>query len=142
MKKIYFVILNPYAYDDAMYQAEAIAKDANSPLNIVFFISERAVCTMMHDLGENGWLSAASIRSLQHSMLEGYRGLAEDVLERVRRKLSDIELNILPVNEQPTVEPYLHRLVAEGAEQIVVAGSTNVQLKRDILPKQVLYSVA
>ncbi len=142
MKKIYLVILNPYAYDDAMYKAEAIAKRTNSPLNIVFFISEQSVCTMMNDLGENGWLSAASIRSLQNSMLEGYRGLAEDVLERVQRKLSNLELNVLPVYEQPTVEPYLHRLVAEGAKKIVVAGSSNVQLKREMLPKQVILAIA
>ena len=142
MKKIYLVILNPYAYDKAMYRAQAIAKRKNSPLNVVFFISERAVCTITHDLGENGWLSAASIRSLQNSMIEGYRGLAEDVLERVQRKLSDIELNILPVQEQTTVEPYLHRLVAEGAKKIVVASSINDQLKREILPRQVILAIA
>ncbi|AFY36631.1 hypothetical protein Lepto7376_0186 [[Leptolyngbya] sp. PCC 7376] len=142
MKKIYLVILNPYAYDGAMYKAEAIAKEASVPLNVVFFISEKSVCRMMNNLGENGWLSAASIRSLQNSMLEGYRGLADDVLDRVQRKLIDLELNILPVNEQPTVEPYLHRLVAEGAEQIIVAGSSDVQLKQDILPEQVIVAIA
>ena len=139
MKKIYLVILNPYAYDDAMYQAEAIAKTENLPLNIVFFISERAVCTMMNDLGENGWLSVSAIRSLKNSMLEGYRGLADDVLQRVQRKREHLEVNIAAVQEQDTVEPYLHRLVAEGADQVIVAGSPNVQLKRDILPPQILY---
>lgn len=141
-KQIYLIILNPYAYDDAMYQAQAIATEADATLNVVFFISEKAVCRMMNNLGENGWLSTSAIRSLQNSMLEGYRGLADDVLERVQRKLKDTELNILPVNEQPTVEPYLHRLVAEGAEKIIVAGSNDVQLKRDILPEQVIVAIA
>ncbi len=137
--KVWLVILNPYAYDNAMRQAEAIAKEAQVPLNVVFFISETAVCKMMHELGETGWLSAASIRSLQQSMLEGYRGLAEDVINRVKRKLSSIELHIESVMEQPTVEPYLHRLVAEGADQIVVAGSASLMPKLDILPQQVIY---
>ena len=142
VNKIYLVILNPYAYDDAMYKAQAIATEANAPLNVVFFISEKSVCRMMNNLGENGWLSTSAIRSLQNSMLEGYRGLADDVLQRVQRKLTNTELNILPVNEQPTVEPYLHRLVAEGAEQIVVAGSTDAQLKLSILPDQVIVAIA
>ena len=142
MKKIYLVILNPYAYDDAMYQAQAIATKADAPLNVVFFISEKAVCSMMNNLGENGWLSTSAIRSLQNSMLEGYRGLADDVLQRVERKLEDTKVNILPVKERPTVEPYLHRLVAEGAEQVIVAGSKDVQLKRDILPEQVIVAIA
>lgn len=142
MNKIYLVILNPYAYDDAMYKAQAIATEAGVPLNVVFFISEKSVCRMMNNLGENGWLSTSALRSLRHSMLEGYRGLADDVLQRVQRKLEDTELNILPVNEQPSVEPYLHRLVAEGAEQIIVASSTDTPLKLSILPDQVIVAIA
>ena len=136
---VWLVIANPYGYDEAMWKAMSEAQNWQTRLHVVFFISANSVGGMMHELGEMGWLGAASLRNLQSSMLEGYRALADDVLNRVTRKVTEVEVIIEGVAEKPSLERYVHGLMAQGAKKVIVAGSKSLNLKLEILPDTVEY---
>ena len=136
--KVWLVITNPYAYDRAMWQAVAEAQNCHTPLEVVFFIRTASVGNMIHELSEMGWLGPASLRNLQTSLSEGYEGLAEDVLKRVQRKVgTQVELNVVGVVQKPSLEQYIHRIVAEGAVKVIIAGSRSLVPKPGILPDTV-----
>ncbi len=138
---VWLAIANPYAYDRAMQRAIQEAQRSHCALHVVFFISRNSMGDMMRQLGETGWLlGSASLRSLQGSMVEGYRSLADDVLNRVKRKASSqVELIIEGVEEKPSLEEYVHRLLSSGAIKVIVAGSKSLNLKKEILPSTVEY---
>ncbi len=137
---VWLTIANPYAYDRAMQRAISEAQHRQTTLHVVFFICRNSIGEIMHELGETGWmLGSASLRGLQSSMLEGYRSLAEDVLERVKRKATQVELVIEEVEEKPSLERYVHRILAQGAAKVIVAGSKSLNFKKEVLPETVEY---
>ncbi|MGK7874718.1 MAG: hypothetical protein AB4426_15865 [Xenococcaceae cyanobacterium] len=136
---VWLVIANPYAYDRAMGRAILEAQQCQTGLQVVFFISVDSVGEMMHELGEIGWLGSASLRTLQTSMLEGYRALADDVLKRVQRKAAQVELIVEGVVEKPSLEQYIHRILAQGAMKVIIAGSKSLIPKLEMLPETVEY---
>ncbi|NES84436.1 MAG: hypothetical protein F6K10_25185 [Moorea sp. SIO2B7] len=136
---VWLVITNPYAYDKAMWRAISEAQHWNTGLKVVFLISRDSMSNMMHQLGEMGWLGSASLQSLQISMLEGYRALADDVLKRVERKAKEVELIIEGLVEKPSLTQYVHRIVAQGAIKVIIAGSKSFTSSVDSLPDTVEY---
>ena len=136
--KVWLVITNPYAYDEAMWRAVAEAQNCQTALEVVFFIRTSSVGNMIHELSEMGWLGPASLRNLQTSLSEGYEGLAEDVLKRVQRKVgTQVELQVAGVVQKPSLEQYIHRIVAEGAVRVIIAGSRALVPKPGTLPDTV-----
>ncbi len=136
---VWLAIANPYGYDRAMNRAITEAKQNQTSLHVVFFICCNSMGNIMHDLGEMGWLGASSFRALQNSMLEGYRSLADDVIERVKRKAEGLNLIVEGVVEKPSLECYVEEILKGGAEKVIVAGSRSLNLKREIFPDSVEY---
>ncbi len=136
---IWLLITNPYAYDRGMFQAISEAKKSQTSLVVVFFISKNTMGEMMHELGEMGWLGASSFRTLQTSMLQGYRALATDVIKRVKRKAKGVELIIEGVVEEPSIQAYIKRILKQEAIKIIIAGSRSFTPNLDRLPDRVEY---
>ena len=136
---VWLVIANPYAYDRAMWRAISEAQNRQTQLQVVFFIRVGSVGNMIHELSETGWLGAASLRSLKTSLSQGYRALADDVLKRVQRKATQVETIVEGVVEKPSLEQYIHRILAQGAVKVIIAGSKSLAPKLEILPETVEY---
>ena len=136
---VWLAIANPYGYDLAMDKAISEAKKGETSLHVVFFICRDSMGNIMHDLGEMGWLGAGSFRSLQNSMLEGYRCLADDVIARVKRKAKSVDLVVEGVVEKPSLKQYVDEILDRKAEKIIIAGSRSLNLKPEIFPDCVEY---
>lgn len=133
---IWLVLANPYSYDQAMWKAVSEAQKHQSKLRVVFFINNSSVHDVIGELGQTGWLGSNPLHKLQNSMLEGYRALAGDVLERVKRKATEkgMELENQEVIERPNLEAYLIELVEQDATKIIIAGPQLLTTKIGDLP--------
>ncbi|MGD2183364.1 hypothetical protein [Lusitaniella coriacea] len=141
MTTVWLVLMSPYAYDRAMKKAEKVAKRQETPLRVVFFIEQNAVSGMVEDLSEMGWLGPGSLRTLQNSMSQGYRALADDVLERVRRKVEQVEVILEGVVEKPSLVDYLNRLSKTENVKIILGAAELPTVNVDDLPKTVQWIV-
>lgn len=141
MTKVWLVLMSPYAYDRAMKQAEKVAKRKETPLRVVFFIEKNAMSDMVEDLSEMGWLGPGSLRTLQTSMSQGYRALADDVLERVERKVEDVEVILEGVVEKPSLINYLNRLSKTEGVKIILGAAELPSVNVEDLPKTVKWIV-
>jgi len=133
---IWLVLANPYSYDQAMWKAVSEAQKHQSKLRVVFFINNSSVHDVIGELGQTGWLGSNPLHKLQNSMLEGYRALAGDVLQRVKRKTAEkgVELETQEVIERPDLEKYLSELVEQDAAKIIIAGPQLLTTKVGNLP--------
>lgn len=123
MTDILLVLTNPYAYEQALSLAVKTAHQEQADLRVVFFISYDAVGEVVDDLAERGLFGTGSLRNLQSTMLEGYRALADDVLQRVKRKAAPLEPILEGVVEQPSLDNYLYRLTEQGQSKLIVSSS-------------------
>jgi hypothetical protein len=117
------ILTNPYAYETAVDKALAQAQQTHSPLKVVFAIDPEDLDTLMRDLGESGWLGIGSRRSLQESMLGGYRALAADILESVESQCAEAGIPVETQVEEVRLQPYLQSWIDRGVEKIMVNGS-------------------
>jgi hypothetical protein len=123
MPEILLVLTNPYGYETALNLAFEQAKAPDTLLRVTFAIDPEAIDDLMRDLGEHGWLGIGSRRSLQISMLEGYRALATDILEDLSRRAVTLGISVkTEVNEQG-IRNYLSGLSTPGPQTIFVSGS-------------------
>jgi len=130
MKTVWLVLASPYDYDPAMWRSRDLAQALSAQLRVVFFIEKNAASNIMQELGEMEWLGPSSLRSLQNCMLEGYRALADDVLDRVRRKVTQVEVVLEGVVEEVSLADYVTRLLPkEETQTIVVSGSKPLDLE-------------
>ncbi|MCT7959301.1 hypothetical protein NG791_01165 [Laspinema sp. D1] len=123
MKEILLVLTNPYGYEKAIHLAFEEAKQADCFLSVTFAIDPEAIDDLMRDLGENGWLGIGSRRTLQISMMEGYRALATDILEEVSRRAVSMEIAAKTALNEDGIRSYLNGLGTPGPEKIFVSGS-------------------
>jgi len=79
------VITEPYEYEDLVRQVAN--KEAGAEWFVVYFISLPQIQNAVEELGNQGWLGGSSLRSLFDSLLEGYRVLANEVLQGARQIL-------------------------------------------------------
>ncbi|MGK7922319.1 MAG: hypothetical protein AB4080_20170 [Trichodesmium sp.] len=133
---IWLVLANPYSYDRAMWKAVSEAQKLQTKLRVVFFINNSSVHDVIGELGQTGWLGSNPLHKLQNSMLEGYRALAGDVLQRVKRKTAEkgMQLEDEEVIERPDLEKYLSELVEQNAVKIIIAGPQLLTTKIGNLP--------
>lgn len=130
MTAVWLVLASPYDYDPAMWRSRDRAQALNAQLRVVFFIEKNAASNIMQELGEMEWLGPSSLRSLQDCMLTGYRALADDVLQRVERKVSEVKVVPEGVVEELSLSDYLTRLLQqEKTQEIIVSGSKPLDLK-------------
>lgn len=123
MAEILLVLTNPYGYEKALNLAFEEAKQADSLFRVTFIIDPEALDDLMRDLGENGWLGIGSRRSLQISMMEGYRALATDILEEVTRRAISMGIAVKTEVNEEGIRSYLSGLATPGPEKIFVSGS-------------------
>ncbi|AFY81049.1 hypothetical protein [Oscillatoria acuminata] len=123
MAEILLVLTNPYGYEKALHLAFEEAKQADSLFRVTFIIDPEALDDLMRDLGENGWLGIGSRRSLQISMMEGYRALATDILEEVTRRAVSLGIAVKTEVNEEGIRSYLSGLGTPGPEKIFVSGS-------------------
>ncbi len=123
MAEILLVLTNPYGYEKALHLAFEEAIQADCLLSVTFAIDPEAIDDLMRDLGDNGWLGIGSRRTLQISMMEGYRALATDILEEVSHRAVSMGMSVkTEVNEQG-IRSYLSGLATPGPEKIFISGS-------------------
>ncbi|WP_254566228.1 hypothetical protein [Oscillatoria sp. HE19RPO] len=123
MAEILLVLTNPYGYEKALNLAFEEAKQADSLFRVTFIIDPEALDDLMRDLGENGWLGIGSRRSLQNSMMEGYRALATDILEQVTLRAVSMGIAVKTEVNEEGIRSYLSGLATPGPEKIFVSGS-------------------
>ncbi|MCT7981424.1 hypothetical protein [Laspinema olomoucense] len=123
MAEILLVLTNPYGYEKALHLAFEEAEQTHSLLSVTFAIDPEALDDLMRDLGENGWLGIGSRRTLQISMMEGYRALAADILEEVSRLGASRGMAVKTAVNEEGIRSYLSGLSTPGPEKIFVTGS-------------------
>lgn len=123
MAEILLVLTNPYGYEKALHLAFEEAKQAQSLFRVTFIIDPEAIDELMRDLGENGWLGIGSRRTLQISMMEGYRALATDILEEVSRRAVSMGMAVKTEVNEEGIRSYLSELATPGPDKIFVSGS-------------------
>ncbi len=123
MAEILLVLTNPYGYEKALNLAFEEAKQTHSLLSVTFIIDPEALDDLMRDLGEHGWLGIGSRRTLQISMMEGYRALAADILEEVSRRALSMEMVVKTEVKEEGMRSYLSGFSTPGPEKIFVTGS-------------------
>lgn len=126
MDSIWLILTNPYSYDRPLEYFFDQAQLKTAVLKVVFAIDPTAMGEMVDDLGDTGWLSTASLRSLQASLLEGYRALASDVLEEVGDRSRELGLTLETQVVEQSVASYIRSLINLGATQIIVGGSKSL----------------
>lgn len=124
MKEILLILTNPYGYEKALQLAFEEAEQTHSFLSVTFAIDPEAIDELMRDLGENGWLGIGSRRTLQISMMEGYRALATDILEEVTRRAVSLGMAVKTEVNEEGIRNYLSGLATPGPEKIFVSGSS------------------
>lgn len=126
MAGVLLVLTNPYAYHKALNWAIEQARESNAGLKAVFAIDSDAVAAMVRELGEKGWLGQGPRRSLQASMLEGYRALAADILEDVLSLCAAAGVSVeTEVKEAPLIH-YLETLLKQETRTVCVSGSQSI----------------
>ncbi|MEC4983989.1 MAG: hypothetical protein SAJ37_00985 [Oscillatoria sp. PMC 1068.18] len=133
MAQLWLILTNPYAYEKAVERAVTLAQKNNLQIRVVFLITQQWLDKTVSELSETGWLSSASLRSLEISMQEGYRALAADVLEEVERqtKTNQVEVIVEGVVEAPSLEQYLNLAIKQGGEQLIIGSpQQTTKLKR------------
>ncbi|MDY7012320.1 MAG: hypothetical protein SVX43_01760 [Cyanobacteriota bacterium] len=128
MTDIWLVLTSPYAYDRAMQRANGVAKRRNALLHVVFFIEREATSEMVRELSDTGWLGPGPLENLQTSLSKGYRSLADDVLERVQRKVRAATVICEGVVEEPSLVDYLERLLQQGVTRLIIGGVKPLEL--------------
>ena len=128
MDNIWLILTNPYSYDRPLERFFEQAQSETAVLNVAFAIDPAAMGEMVDDLGNTGWLSSASLRSLQASLLEGYRALASDVLEEVGDRASEAGLTLETKVVEQSIASYIRSLIDLGATRIIVGGSKSLAL--------------
>lgn len=123
MAEILLILTNPYGYEQALHLAFEEAKQADCLFRVTFIIDPEALDDLMRDLGENGWLGIGSRRSLQISMMEGYRALATDILEQVTLRAVSMGIAVKTEVNEEGIRSYLSGLATPGPEKIFVSGS-------------------
>lgn len=123
MKEILLVLTNPYGYEKALHLAFEEAQQLDGLLRVTFAIDPEAIDDLMRDLGENGWLGIGSRRTLQISMMEGYRALATDILEEVTRRAVSMGMTVKTEVNEEGIRSYLNGLATPGPEKIFISGS-------------------
>jgi hypothetical protein len=137
MASLVLILTNPYSYETALNRALAAAREGQIQLKVVFAIDPNAVDELMRDLGENGWLGIGSRRSLQASMLEGYRALAADILQEVEQLCGDREIVVETEVKEAPLSVYLQSLVQQGSERIWVSASKDLSPLVEKIPRPV-----
>lgn len=126
MKELWLVLTNPYAYQKALHGAIKEVRQAQSAsiqvVYVVFLIDAQTIDNMVRDLCDRGWLGASSLHSLESSMLEGYRALAQDVLQEVCQEfeVSSIE-QVETFVTYASLREYVEELLAKQERQIMVS---------------------
>ncbi|MBK4731759.1 hypothetical protein JJD41_18075 [Oxynema sp. CENA135] len=131
------ILTNPYSYETALNRALASAREGRLQLKVVFAIDPNAVDELMRDLGENGWLGIGSRRSLQASMLEGYRALAADILQEVEQLCVDRAIAVNTEVKEAPLSVYLQSLVQQGSDCIWVSASKDLSPLVEKIPRPV-----
>lgn len=126
MAPLLLILTNPYAYKTALNQALTQAQSPNSPLKVVFAIDPDSLDDLMRDLGESGWLGIGSRRSLQASMLEGYRVLARDILDEVNRRSAEVGTKVETEVKEAPLQSYIRSVRKQGFDNIIVSGSQSL----------------
>lgn len=136
MALVTLVLTNPYAYEKALSRALELAVSLSESqasmaqtsvgvsLSVVFLIDTEALDELVHDLGEQGWLGLSSQRSLQSSMLDGYRGLAEDILQEALRDGSQAGLSVETAIKEVPASIYVDELLKAETQKLIVCGSS------------------
>ncbi|NER35471.1 MAG: hypothetical protein F6J93_15955 [Oscillatoria sp. SIO1A7] len=127
MTGVLLVLTNPYAYHKALDWAIEQTKETDTALKVVFAIDSDAVAAMVRELGEKGWLGQGPRRSLEASMLEGYRALAADILEEVLSlcTAAGVQVEETDVKEAPLMA-YLEALLKQETRTVCLSGSESV----------------
>jgi hypothetical protein len=127
MTRVWLILTNPYAYEQALKIATDRTGETGSILNAVFVIDPDAIGNLVRDLCETGWLGLESRRTLYDSMLEGYRALASDVIEDVQHQGSQENLVVEAAIQEGSLKNYLISLLSQGTSQIIVSASRSVE---------------
>jgi hypothetical protein len=128
MTEIWLVLTSPYAYERALQRANAVAGRKKATLHAVFLIERDAASEMVRELSAMGWLGPGSLRSLQTSLSQGYRSLADDVLKRVQRKVESATVICEGVVEEPSLANYLEKLLQQGVTRLIISGAKPLEL--------------
>ncbi|WP_071517288.1 hypothetical protein [Geitlerinema sp. PCC 9228] len=130
MKELWLVLTNPYTYQKALNRAldrlratPTSLSDSGEEVNIwvVFLIDPQTIENMVRDLCDRGWLGASSLHNLESSMLEGYRALAQDVLQEVRRQFEAASTKVETTVASGSLREYVEELVSKEERQIIIS---------------------
>lgn len=136
MALVTLVLTNPYAYQKALSRALELAvsmkESQTSPsetvaavaLSVIFLIDTDALDELVHDLGEQGWLGLSSQRNLQYSMLDGYRGLATDILQEALSNGSQVGLSVETAIKEVSPSSYVDELLKVKTHKLIISGSS------------------
>ncbi len=120
------ILTNPYAYEKALNLAIERAVQTSDECKVVFVIDPDALDNLVRELGEKGWLGLGSQRTLHDSMLEGYRALAADILEEVRRLCAAAHISVVTEVKEAPLPAYLRIITERDNQPILVSGSKDL----------------
>jgi len=120
---VLLILTNPYAYEKALNLAIERAAQKPDELKVVFVIDPDALDNLVRELGEKGWLGLGSQRTLHDSMLEGYRALAADILEDVRRLCAAAHISVVTEVKEAPLVAYIRIIIERDNQPILVSGS-------------------
>lgn len=120
------VLTNLYAYEKGLNRALEAAKLAGAGMNVVFLIDPGSVADIVRDLGEEGWLGSAALRNLETSMLEGYRALAEDILQEAQSRFSQAGIAVETSVREMSPHKYIGDLLNQKSITVMVSGSPSL----------------
>ena len=120
------VLTNLYAYEKGLNRALEAAKRAGAGMNVVFLIDPGSVADIVRDLGEEGWLGSAALRNLETSMLEGYRALAEDILQEAQSRFSQAGIAVETSVREMSPHKYIGDLLNQKSITVMVSGSPSL----------------
>lgn len=118
------VLTNLYAYEKGLNRALEAAQLADAGMTVVFLIDPGSVTDIVRDLGEEGWLGAGALRNLETSMLEGYRALADDILEDAQSRFSQAGISVETNVKEMSPQKYFPDLLNQKPTRVMVSGSS------------------
>jgi Lhr-like helicase len=124
MKELWLVLTNPYTYKKAR---DCAIKQVRQPqptsikVYVVFLIDAQTIENMVRDLCDRGWLGASSLHNLESSMLEGYRALAQDVLQEIRQEFEAFSIEVKTSVVSASLRQYVEELLGDRERQIIVS---------------------
>ncbi len=125
MKELWLVLTNPYTYkkarDFAIKQVRHLQPTKIEVVYVVFLIDAHTIENMVRDLCDRGWLGASSLHNLESSMLEGYRALAQDVLQETRQEFEVFSIEVKTSVVSASLRQYVEELLGDGERQIIVS---------------------